>query len=171
MNEIYRKRGHIVVGIALFQLIAALALMTVGILNEWLSSMQSNLIMGGALFIYWILSDVVEPKAAHRFDDITEAQKAAYPKYIFWDFVGYAGIAYFLLGMGSAQSNSLVGAIAYVISMKPKRENQDLFLGRVVPEEEQIEEEQIKAEEQTEAEEKEMDAIEVMETEKADVEE
>lgn len=140
MNKVYRKRGHIVVGIALLQLIAALGVMIAGILNEWLTNFQSNLIMGGALLIYWILSDLVEPKVAHRFDEITKVQKEAYPKYIFWDFVGYAGIAYFLLEMGSTQSNSLIGAVAYALSMKPKRDNQDLFLGRTVPEEEMEEE-------------------------------
>lgn len=149
MKDVYRKRSHIVVAIALIQLIAALGLMIAGILNEWLTSFQSNLIMGGALLIYWILSDLVEPKVAHRFDEITKAQKEAYPKYIFWDFVGYAGIAYFLLGMGSTQSNSLIGAVAYALSMKPKRDNQDLFLGRTVPEEESEEEMEEETKEET----------------------
>ena len=148
MKETYRKRGRIVVGIALLQLIAALALMIAGILNEWLTSFQSNMIMGIGLLIYWVLSDIVEPRVAHRFDDITEAQRKAYPKYILWDFIGYAGIAYFLLGMGSTQSNSMIGAIAYAVSMKPKRGNQDIFWGRVIPEEEMEEDEQATVEEE-----------------------
>lgn len=137
MEKTYKTRGRIVMALSLLQLLAALALMILGIMNDSITDMQSNIIMGVALFLYWLLMDIVEPKVTHRFDDITPAQKAAYPKYILWDFAGYAGIAYFLLGMGTSQNNSLIGAIIYAVSMKPKRENQDIFLGRVVPEEEE----------------------------------
>ena len=44
----------------------------------------------------------------------------------------------------------LSGAIVYAVSMKPKRENQDIFLGRVVPEEEEDSEETEEAAEEME---------------------
>lgn len=148
MEQVYRKRGRIVIGIALLQLFAALGVMIAGLFFEWFTGFQGNLVMGAGLAIYWILADIVEPRVAHRFDNITEVQKNAYTKYIFWDFLGYAGIAFFLFGMGSTQNNSLIGAIVYAVSMKPKRENQDIFLGRIVPEEEIEEAEEVAEEAQ-----------------------
>ena len=136
MEKEYRKRGRIVVAIALLQLIGAVALMAFGAIKGFLTGTQGNFLIAGSLVLYWVLNDIVEPKVAHRFDNITQAQKDAYPKYILWDLVGYAGIAYFLLGMGSSQNGSLIGAIIYAVSMKPKRESQDIFWGRTVPEEE-----------------------------------
>lgn len=133
MEENYKKKGHIVAGIALLQMIAALAILVFGTINKSITVVQSNVLMCGTLVIYWILMDVVEPRVAHRLDDIASFQKSAYLKYIFFDLLGYAGIAYFLLGMGSSQNNSLYGALVYAIAMKFKRDNQDIFLGKTVP--------------------------------------
>lgn len=140
MEKKYKKQGTIVTVIALVQLVGALAIMIAGVMNKCITNLQSNILMGTALLLYWILMDVVEPRVAHRFDGITEAQKKAYPKYVLFDLLGFAGIAYFLLGMGSNQNGSIIGAVIYAVSLKPKQDNQKIFMGQVVPEEEPEEE-------------------------------
>lgn len=141
MEKKYKKQGTIVTVIALVQLVGALAIMIAGVMNKSITNLQSNILMGAALLLYWILMDLVEPRVAHRFDDITEAQKQAYPKYVLFDLLGFAGIAYFLMGMGSNQNGSIIGAVIYAVSLKPKQENQKIFMGKIVPEEDTAEEE------------------------------
>lgn len=148
MEKKYKKQGTIVTVIALVQLVGALAIMIAGVMNKCITNLQSNILMGTALLLYWILMDVVEPRVAHRFDGITEAQKKAYPKYVLFDLLGFAGIAYFLLGMGYNQNGSIIGAVIYAVSLKPKQENQKIFMGQVVPQEEAEEEEIPDAEEE-----------------------
>lgn len=135
MSETDKKKSRIIIIVALAQLVAALAIMIYGVLNHSLTNFQSNILMGGSLLIYWILADIAEPFLCHRFDGISQTQKESYVKYLLFDFAGYAGIAYFLLGMGSSQSGSILGAVVYAISIKPKQENQKIFYGEIQPEE------------------------------------
>lgn len=137
-KEINQKLSLVFVIVSIAELAGALGIVAYGLFKGYLSGMTCNLIMSGALALYWLISDVIEPFALHRFDGITEGQKQAYLKYIALDFVGFAGIAYFLFGAGgntSGSSGGLLGAVVYVVVMKPKRENQQIFYGNIVPEE------------------------------------
>lgn len=87
-----------------------------------------------------------------RFKDITQEQKTAYIKFLVLDFAGLAGIAYFLYSMGNAGGNGLVGAIIYVITMKPKRDSQDIFYHGVPEEKDETEQETENVLEQTDGE-------------------
>lgn len=141
----YRKRGIILTVFSIGELVAALAVMSYCLLKGLLTSFQCNLLMGTALALYWVLMDVAEPVALHRFENITLTQKEAYVKYILFDAIGFAGIAYFLFGVGGGGSNSgILGAAVYVVAMRPKRESQKVFYGTVQPdaEEQAIEEDQ-----------------------------
>lgn len=136
MSKEDKKKSRIITFVALAQMIVALAILVAGVLHKSITTMQGNLIMGGTLLIYWILMDIADPVLTHRFEGITQAQREAYPKYVLFDFVGYAGIAYFLLGMGSNQSGSIIGALIYAVTVKPKQENQKIFLGKEAPKQE-----------------------------------
>lgn len=141
-RERNRKLGWVIMILSIGELVAALGIVAYGLLKGHMSGMTSNIIMGCALVLYWILSDIVEPFAVHRFDGITQAQKDAYLKYIILDLIGYAGIAYFLFGVGGNASGSnggLLGAVVYVMVMKPKRQNQQIFYGQIDPEAEEQE--------------------------------
>lgn len=133
--------------ISIGELAGALAVVAYGLLKGNMTETTCNVIMGAALVLYWLLEDIAEPIAVHRFDGITQAQKEAYVKYILLDLVGFAGIACFLFGVGGSPSGSnsgILGAVVYVVVMKPKRQNQQIFYGHVDPEAEGGEEEKEK---------------------------
>ena len=135
-KEINRKLSWIFTILSIGELAGALAIVAYGLLKGHMSGTTSNVIMGAALFLYWLLSDVAEPFAVHRFDGITQARKEAYVKYILLDLVGFAGIACFLFGVGGSSSGSnsgILGAVIYVVVMKPKRQNQQIFYGHIDP--------------------------------------
>lgn len=157
-REINKKLSWVFTILSIGELAIALAIVAYGLLKGHMSGMTSNVIMGVALGIYWLLADVAEPFAVHRFDGISQAQKEAYVKYIVLDLIGFAGIAYFLFGVGGSTSGSsggLLGAVIYVVVMKPKRQNQQIFYGYIDPEAEAEDEEETEGEETPELPEKE----------------
>lgn len=160
-REINKKLSWFFTVIAIGELVAALGIVAYGLLKHHMDSRTSNIIMGGALALFWIISDVIEPFAVHRFDGITQAQKEAYVKYILLDLVGFAGIAYFLFGTGSSSSGSggLLGAVVYVVVMKPKKHNQQIFYGYIDPEAEAQEEDEDASEEDAISEETDQPAL------------
>lgn len=138
-----KKLSWMITILSIGELIAALGIVAYGLLNGRMSGTTSNIVMGGALGLYWLLADIVEPFAVHRFDGITQAQKEAYVKYIILDLIGYAGIACFLFGVGGSGGNTgMLGAVVYVVVMKPKRQNQQIFYGIIDPEAEAQEKEE-----------------------------
>lgn len=152
-REINRKLSWVITILSIGELAVALAIVAYGLLKGGMSGMTSNVIMGGALFLYWLLSDVAEPFAVHRFDGINQVRKEAYVKYILLDLVGFAGIACFLFGVGGSASGSnsgILGAVVYVVVMKPKRQNQQIFYGQMDPEADAEEEEAEETEESAE---------------------
>ena len=154
-REPNKTLGWLVTALSIGELIVALGIVAYGLLKGHMSGMTSNAIMGGALALYWVLADIVEPFVMYRFDGITQAQKEAYIKYIVLEFIGYVGIACFLFGVGLGSSGSNNGILGvYVVVMKPKRHNQQIFYGHIKPEEEKPEEEE-PAEEEAEKEEEE----------------
>lgn len=146
MSKEDKTKSRIITIIALGQMIVALVILVVGVLHKNLTNLQSNLLMGGTLLLYWILMDIAEPVLTHKLESATQVQKSAYPKYVIFDFIGYAGIAYFLLGMGSNQSSSIIGAVIYAVSIKPKQENQKIFMGLESPKENTEESEPVSGE-------------------------
>lgn len=137
-RKINQKLSWVFTILSIGELAGALAIVAYGLLKGHMSGLTCNVIMGAALGIYWLLSDVAEPFAVHRFDGISQAQKEAYVKYILLDLVGFAGIACFLFGVGgssSGGSTGILGAVVYVVVMKPKRENQQIFYGHIDPKE------------------------------------
>lgn len=115
--------------VSLLVLVGGLGIVGYGLLTKSIKSGTANIIIAASLAIFWVLSDLVEPRVAHRFDGINEVQKSAYLKYIILDLVGYAGIAYFLFDTGTNGSNGLLGAALYVVVMRPKRDSQQIFYG------------------------------------------
>lgn len=136
-REINKKLSWVFTVISIGELAGALAVVAYGLLKGHMTGTTCNVIMGAALVLYWLLEDIAEPFAVHRFDGITQAQKEAYVKYILLDLVGFAGIACFLFGVGGSSSGSnsgILGAVVYVVVMKPKRQNQQIFYGHIDPE-------------------------------------
>lgn len=129
-----RKKRTVITAVALGQLIAAVGLMVYGTLAKSMTNAQSNVLIGVSLLIYWALTDIAEPIWLKRFEGITEQQKSAYFKFLLFDFAGLAGIAYFLFGLGSNGNSGILGAVVYAVSIKIKRDNQDIFYGIVTPE-------------------------------------
>ena len=136
-----KKKRPWVTYLALAQLAIAVAIMTYGTFSKKLTGRQSDILITASLLIFWILTDIVEPVVMKRFAGITQEQKTAYMKFIALDFAGLAGIAYFLYSMGNAGGNGIVGAMIYVITMKPKRDSQDVFYHGVKETEPEISEE------------------------------
>ena len=135
-REINKKLSWVFTVISIGELAGALAVVAYGLLKGHMTGTTCNVIMGAALVLYWLLEDIAEPFAVHRFDGITQAQKEAYVKYIILDLVGFAGIACFLFGVGGSSSGSnsgILGAVVYVVVMKPKRQNQQIFYGHIDP--------------------------------------
>lgn len=136
-RKINQKLSWVFTILSIGELAGALAIVAYGLLKGHMSGLTCNVIMGAALGIYWLLADVAEPFAVHRFDGISQAQKEAYVKYILLDLVGFAGIACFLFGVGGSSSgggSGILGAVVYVVVMKPKRQNQQIFYGYIDPE-------------------------------------
>ena len=154
-REINKKLSWVFTVISIGELAGALAVVAYGLLKGHMTGTTCNVIMGAALALYWLLEDIAEPFAVHRFDGITQAQKEAYIKYIILDLVGFAGIACFLFGVGGSSSGSnsgILGAVVYVVVMKPKRQNQQIFYGHIDPDVESGEdEEEISAETEEQA--------------------
>lgn len=129
--------------IALLEIIIAVTVMSLGLIMGFLTDSQSNIVAGVGMVLFWALSDIVEPLVCKRFQDATLYQKEAYVKYLFLDAVGYAGILYFLMGIGKSKtnpaSNGIMGALVYIISIKGKRDNRDRFYGVLTEVEEEEE--------------------------------
>lgn len=134
MEEKRKKRTAVITAAALAQLAAAVAFGIYGSFKHVLTSRQGDILIGASLFLFWVLMDVAEPILLHRFDGITARQKSAYLKFAAFDFAGLAGLGYFLFTMGSVSGNGILGAVVYAVSIKLKRENQDIFYG-ITPEE------------------------------------
>lgn len=140
-------KSRIINGIALVEIAATILIMSVGLVKGYITSSQSNIIVGVGLFIFWLLSDVVEPFACEKLKDLTFSRKEAYVKYIGLDLIGYAGVLYFLMGVGAnGQSGGILGAVVYIVTMRPKRDNRGRFLGLVTEEEETESEEEAETE-------------------------
>ncbi len=138
MEKKNNRLKNLITGVALAQLAAVVIFGVFGAYKHIITGHQGDLMVGASLFIFWVLMDVAEPIALHRFDGITQRQKSAFLKFAAFDFAGLAGIAYFLFSMGGTGGNGILGAVVYAVSIKPKRENQDIFYG-LVPEEEDME--------------------------------
>ena len=136
MGEKNNKMKNLITAAALGQLALVVLFSIFGAYRHILTGRQSDIMIAASLFIFWVLMDVVEPVALHRFDGITQRQKSAYLKFAAFDFAGLAGIAYFLFCMGGPGNNGILGAVAYAVSIKLKRENQDIFYG-LAPEEDE----------------------------------
>ena len=139
-NNQYKKIRTVIPIVGILILAGALAIMSLGLIKGFLTSMQGNIVMGVALVLFWVLTDIIEPVLTHRFDHITNEQRMEYYKFLIFDLAGYAGIAYFLFGVGQ-NSGGILGAAVYVVSLKPKREARDIFYGVKKPEEEEESEE------------------------------
>lgn len=141
-----KQKKTLIMAIALGQLVIAVAVMIIGVMNKNMSNLSSNILMSGSLFLYWLLMDVVDAVARHKLDGITPERRMAYYQYILLDFVGLAGIAVFLFGLGGGNSWSIIGAAVYAFTMKPKKDSQDIFYG--VAKQEEEEDEQAQTEEE-----------------------
>ncbi len=131
-------KSRIITGIAMVEIAATILIMSVGLVKGFLTNSQSNIIVGVGLFLFWLLSDVVEPVVCERMKDLSFSRKEAYVKYIGLDLIGFAGIMYFLMGVGAnGQSGGILGAVVYIVTMRPKRDNRDRFLGLVSDEEDE----------------------------------
>ncbi len=148
MEEKRKKRTAVITAVALAQLAAAVAFGIYGSFKHVLTSRQGDILIGASLFLFWVLMDVAEPILLHRFDGITARQKSAYLKFAAFDFAGLAGLGYFLFTMGSVSGNGILGAVVYAVSIKLKRENQDIFYG-IAPEENSEEDGEADAEPET----------------------
>ncbi len=73
----------------------------------------------GAVFLFWLLMDIIKPKLTGEFEGKTKEQMTAYWIYCALGFVGYAGLAYFAIA--AANSTGIYGAIAFAVTTMTKR--------------------------------------------------
>lgn len=85
--------------------------------------------IGGMLLLHWFFSDVLPVKWLNMFEGKEDDQKKSYCVYAAMELIGFAGLTYFLIDMGST-----TGAIVYVATMFLKKKFLEDFRG-VKPEE------------------------------------
>ena len=96
------------------------------------------------LLVFWILTSVLSPILTKEKDGWTTSQADAYKKYALLTLVGYAGLAYFAIGVNN--STGLYGALVYAATMMFKKRFRDEYMGTAeeeagVPEESDVPEE------------------------------
>ena len=55
--------------------------------------------IGVFLVVFCFLTDYLEPKLCGEMDDLTEAQKAAYKRFVVLDVIGYVGLVFFMISL------------------------------------------------------------------------
>lgn len=83
--------------------------------------------VGASIFlaVYWVIADILPVFWAKIFEEKNEMQKQAYYMYALIDFIGLAGLVYFV-----ADLESTMGAIIYAASIFLKRNFKDKFEGK-----------------------------------------
>lgn len=120
------RRRYVLIGLAV--LVAALVylLYTAFVTKNFGWTYSVSLI--AALLFFWVMSDIVAPRKAHDFDDRSPQQMDAYKKMAICELVGYAGLAWFGLSTGGG-SQSLYGAIVFLLATMLKRKYRDQYMG------------------------------------------
>ncbi len=85
---------------------------------------------------YNVLNDVVEPKVLGLLDNMTIGQREGYMKIIICDIVGVGALVYWIAGMSSEGSESLMPVIIYFLANQLKRKFRPDFEGTSDDEEE-----------------------------------
>ncbi len=143
-----RFKRRIVMGAAFAVLAAAVIYMGVLVVRQQKLTIMYNVIMTGALLVFWVLTDVVSPLVTKELDSISNKQKQAYYKYALLELVGYAGLAWFASSIGG--NNGIYGAVAFMVSMMYKKRFHNEYLG-IKKEGEEEEESSEEVPEETEA--------------------
>lgn len=87
-----------------------------------------NIVVGVFLVLYWLLLDVAEPKLTGDLEGLDGTRMRAFYRSVLLGFAGYAGLLYFLMGIGSS-STGLLGVIVYVLTISAKRRAKEEYLG------------------------------------------
>lgn len=87
-----------------------------------------NIVVGAFFLIYWILLDILEPKLTGELENISPEQKNAFYKSVGLGFLGYAGLLYFLVGIGT-NNTGIFGVIVYALTIGAKRRAREGYLG------------------------------------------
>lgn len=85
--------------------------------------------IGVFLVVFCFLTDYLEPKLCGEMDDLTEAQKAAYKRFVVLDVIGYVGLVFFMISLNTFDSMGLLGVAVYVVTTKPRKEARQIFYG------------------------------------------
>ncbi len=83
-------------------------------------------VMIALLALVWIAQNVVATVMKHALAGRTDEQVSAYLKAAGFDFVSYAGLAWFLIGMNSS---SIIGIAIYVVGVTGARRQRDIYFG------------------------------------------
>ena len=128
MDEKKRKRTSNMIRIgSMVAVVAAMAAMIWGGYTGRISGNTYKIGLCAALFVFWLLNDVVEPVVTKAFADRTPEQISAYRTYALLNLVGYAGLGYFAMDMSG--STGLYGAMVFAIAMMYKRRFLNRYLG------------------------------------------
>lgn len=87
-----------------------------------------NIVVGVFLVLYWLLLDVAEPKLTGDLEGLDGTRMRAFYRSVLLGFAGYAGLLYFLVGIGNS-STGLLGVIVYVLTISAKRRAKEEYLG------------------------------------------
>ena len=128
MDEKKRKRTSNMIQIgSMVAVVAAIAAMIWGGYTGRISGNTYKIGLCAALFVFWVLNDVVEPIVTKAFADRTPEQISAYRTYALLNLVGYAGLGYFAMDMSG--STGFYGAMVFAIAMMYKRRFLNRYLG------------------------------------------
>lgn len=112
--------------IVLLVLVVAYLVYTIASGNS--NAMVFNIVVGAFLVLYWLLLDVAEPKLTGELEGLDEIRMRAFYRSVLLGFAGYAGLLYFLVGIGS-NSTGLIGVIVYALTIGAKRKAKEEYLG------------------------------------------
>lgn len=111
----------------------AVLLMLGSIFGVWanlLSNQTKEGMTAASMLLFWILADIAEPVAAHRFTGISARKMAAWVKLLTCDLVCIAGIFLFLHYIGGIQGRAITGAAIFAAGACLGRRSREEFYGR-----------------------------------------
>ena len=94
-----------------------------------------EILLGAFIIIYTLLTDVYEPRQLGMFENMTIGQREGLTKIVVTDIVGVGALIYWILGMSSEDSNSILPVVIYFLAMQMKRKFRLEFEGTADDEE------------------------------------
>lgn len=126
-KKIRKRLNYILLGILILALVFVLFVTVIHRMPVYV--FQIGLIT--ALVLAVLVTNVLEPYWYGLFKNFTQERQRAYFTTLFLECVGIAGIAYFLVNLGTNNKTRIFGIVVYLLTGTAKRKAKDAFYGEV----------------------------------------